>query len=159
MGAKNTTKQELLEKLRIAKETAGLSNKEIANITEKNGEAVSETTVQRVFKKGSNADDFRFNSTLGPISRAVLGIGEELEAPEEEPTQEQAEIYYTTIEGLKAVVNFKHEQIEALRKENEYLKGIVEDYKSEIKWHRRLVLVLGTVAIFATVALVLLALR
>lgn len=152
MGVKNTTKQELLEKLRIAKETAGLSNKEIANITEKNGEAVSETTVQRVFKKGSNADDFRFNSTLGPISRAVLGIGEELDPPEEKPTQEQAEIYYTTIEGLKAVVDFKHEQIASLQKENEYLKSIVADYKSEIKWHRQIVSILGAVAVLSIIA-------
>lgn len=145
-------KQELLEKIRVAKEAKGLSNQDVVNLTQKNGEAVSPSTVQRVLKKGANAADFRYGTTLRPIARAVLGMDEELEAPEEEITQEQAEILYTTVEGLKAVIDFKHEQIMSLQKENEYLKGIVADYKSEIKWHRQIVSILGAVAVLSIIA-------
>jgi hypothetical protein len=148
-----TAKQELLEKLRAAKEVKGLSYSDIVRITEENGEAISIATVQRFFRKGSNVEEFRYHKTIRPIARAVLGMNEELEAPEEKPTQEQAEIYYTTIEGLKAVADFKHEQILSLQKDNDYLKGIVADYKSEIKWHRRLVTMLGIISITLAFAL------
>jgi hypothetical protein len=94
-----TTKQELLDKLRAVKEAKGLSYTDIVRITEDNGEAISIATVQRLFRKGSNVEEFRYHKTIRPIARAVLGMDEELEAPEEKPTQEQAEIYFTTIEG------------------------------------------------------------
>jgi hypothetical protein len=147
-----TTKQELMDKVRAVKEAKGLSYQDIVRITEQNGEAISIATIQRVFRKNSNVEEFRYHKTIRPIVRAVLGMDEELEAPEEEITQEQAEILYTTVEGLKAVVDFKHEQIVSLQKDNEYLKGIVADYKSEIKWHRRLVIVMGAIALFAIFA-------
>lgn len=153
-----TTKQELLDKLRAVKEAKGLSYTDIVRITEDNGEAISIATVQRLFRKGSNVEEFRYHKTIRPIARAVLGMDEELEAPEEKPTQEQAEIYFTTIEGLKAVADFKHEQIVSLQKENEYLKGIVADYKSEIKWHRQLVTIFGAVSVLSIAATVLMTL-
>ena len=103
-------------------------------------------------------EEFRYHKTIRPIVRAVLGMDEELEIPAAKPTQEQAEVYYTTIEGLKAVADFKHEQITALQQEADYLKGIVADYKSEIKWHRRLVMILGAVAFLAIVVAVLISL-
>jgi transcriptional regulator with XRE-family HTH domain len=145
-GIKMTTKEELLEKLRIAKEAKGLSYQDIARITEQNGEAISLPTIQRLFRKGSNVEEFRYHKTIRPIARAVLGMDEELEATSGKPTKEQEEIYLSTIEGLKAVADFKHEQILSLQKEAEYLKNIVDDYKSEVKWHRRLVTMFASLA-------------
>ena len=154
MAEKQITKQELLEKLRVAKEATGLSIQDIANLTEKNGEAVSPTTVQRLFKKGSNADDFRYSKTIGPVARAVLGVGWDLNPPDDEPTQEQAEIYCAIIDGLKAVTGFKHDMIQDQQREIEYLKSIVADYKSEIKWLRRLIAIFATIAFFAIVGVI-----
>lgn len=158
-------KQELLEKLRIAKETKGLSYQDIVDITEENGEAVSLSTVKRIFQKDSDLDDFRYHQTVRPVIRAVLGMDEETEKPAAEPTAEQAEQYYATIEGLKAVVDLKHEQLMALQRENDrltaemsdlkvdrkedikrhdeesqkkvdYLKRIVDDLQQSIKWYK-----------------------
>ena len=153
-----TTKQELMDKVRAVKEAKGLSYQDIVRITEQNGEAISIATVQRVFRKNSNVEEFRYHKTIRPIVRAVLGMDEELEVPAAKPTQEQAEVYYTTIEGLKAVVDFKHEQLAALQRETDYLKGIVADYKSEIRWHRRLITAMGVISVLAIAGAIITAL-
>ena len=177
-------KQELLHKLRIARDTKGLSYQDIVDITEENGEAVSLSTVKRIFQKDSDLDDFRYHQTVRPIIRAVLGMDGETEKPAAEPTVEQAEQYYATIEGLKAVVDLKHEQIVALQKENsrltseladfkvdrkEELKKQTEDsqkkldhlkeeivwYRDSLKWHRWVMLILGIIVALAIVALII----
>ena len=142
-----TAKQELLDKLRAAKEAKGLSYQDIVDITEKNGEAISIATVQRIFKKGSNIEDFRYHKTIRPIVHAVLG-------DDDDTAECNPEVCQTTIEALRAVADFKHEQILELQKDNEYLKSIVADYKSEIKWHRKLVLILSAIALLAFAAVV-----
>ena len=142
-----TAKQELLDKLRAAKEAKGLSYQDIVDITEKNGEAISMATVQRIFKKGSNIEDFRYHKTIRPIVHAILGEYDEQDTCNPDVCQ-------TTIEALRAVADFKHERIVEQQKEIEYLKGIVSDYKSEIKWHRKLVLILSAIALLAFAAIV-----
>lgn len=153
-----TTKHELLDKLRAVKEAKGLSYSDIVRITEENGEAISIATVQRIFRKGSDVESFRYHKTLRPIARAILGMDEELEVPVTTVSKEQAEEYIATIDGLRTLADMKHEQITSLQDENEYLKGIVEDYKNEIKWHRRISLLLSIVTVFALAALVIVSL-
>lgn len=168
---------ELMSKLRDAKEAKNLSYQRIADLTEENGEAVSITTVKRVFQKDSDLENFRYNNTIRPIVRAVLGMDEEHEPPaENEP--EQAEQFYT-IEALKSVVDFKHQQIEILTAENErlksllsagsndavlktesdaqkkidYLKGIIDDLKNSIKWYKKAIAILAAIVGVVFVAL------
>jgi len=176
--------QELLQKLRVAKDAKGLSYQDIVDITEENGEAVSLSTVKRIFQKDSSLDDFRYHQTVRPIIRAVLGMDEETEKPAAKPSLAQAEQYYATIEGLKAVVELKHEQLVALQKENNRLTSELADlkvdrkeqlsetkadyqkkidhlkeeilwYKGSLKWHRRVVLILGIIVALAIAALVI----
>lgn len=134
-------KKELIEKLRAAKEAKGISCQEIVDITEQNGEAISMSTVRRVFAKDSDANDFRYKQTLRPIARAVLGIDEDLQPPEVRPTIEQAEQAYATIEALKALVDFKSEmlarsekEIERLHAEIEKRDKIIEKKDAVIEW-------------------------
>ena len=168
---------ELMSKLRDAKEAKNLSYQRIADLTEENGEAVSSTTVKRVFQKDSDLENFRYNNTIRPIVRAVLGMDEEQEPPAEiEP--KQAEQFYT-IEALKSVVDFKHQQIEILTAENErlksllsagsndavlktesdaqkkidYLKGIIDDLKNSIKWYKKAIAILAAIVGVVFVAL------
>lgn len=177
-------KQELLQKLRIARETKGLSYQDIVDITEENGEAVSLSTVKRIFQKDSDLDDFRYHQTVRPIIRAVLGMDEETEKPAAKPSAEQAEQYYATIEGLKAVVDLKHEQNTSLQKENnrlaseladlkvdrkeqladtkadyqkkiDHLKDEISWYKESLKWHRWVMLILGIIVALAIIALII----
>lgn len=126
-------KQELLAKLRIAKDAKALSYQDIADITEQNGEAVSLSTIKRIFQKDSDLEDFRYHQTIRPVVRAVLGMDEETEKPAAQPSSEQASQYYATIEGLKAVVDLKHEQIMALQKENSRLASELADLKVDRK--------------------------
>lgn len=177
-------KKELLQKLRIAREAKGLSYQDIVDITEENGEAVSLSTVKRIFQKDSDLEDFRYHQTVRPIIRAVLGLDEPTAEPSAQPSTEQAEQYYATIEGLKAVVDLKHEQILALQRENsrltseladfkvdrkEELKKQTEDsqkkldhlkeeivwYKDSLKWHRWVMLILGIIVALAIAALII----
>lgn len=152
-------KQELLAKLRVAKETKGLSYQDIVEITEENGEAVSLATVKRVFAKDSNLEDFRYGQTVRPIVRAVLGMDEETTPPSQEPTVQQSEQYYAEIVALKALVDFKSEMLERAETEGQkkidFLKATLEDYKAANKWYKRVIAVLGVICFMVMVAVVI----
>ena len=136
--------KELLAKLREAKEAKELSYQDIVDITEENGEAVSLSSVRRVFDKDAKIEDFRYKTTLRPIIRAVLGFDEENQPPESRPTLQKAEQDYTTIEALKALVEFK----------SDMLNKAVKEYTETIKMYRRVVAVLGLVCVLVLFALI-----
>ena len=119
--------ENIIPKLREAKDAKGLSYQDISDITEANGEYVSVSSVKRVFSKDADISNFRYNQTIRPIIRAVLDLDAETAEPTDDPNQ--PEEYYTTIEAMKAVLEFKHLQIEEYAKEIEKLKEIIQ--KSE----------------------------
>lgn len=129
--------KEILVKLREAKEARHLSYQDIVDITVENREAVSLSTVKRIFAKDADISDFRYNQTIRPIMRAVLGLNEETEEPAKVPDPQQAEQYYATIEAMKAVIDFKHQQITERAAEIEHLtqeiKELREHYQKEIE--------------------------
>lgn len=153
-------KQELIQKLKEARKAKDLSYQNIVDITEENGEAVSMSTVRRVFTSlPEEADSFKYNQTLRPIVRAVLGMNEETPLPEEAPTTEQMNQYYAEIEALKAVVDFKSEllakaETEA-QKKIDFLKATLEDYKAANKWYKRVIGILGVICFLAMVGVIL----
>ena len=167
--------QELLAKLRVAKDAKAMSYQDIVDRTEENGECVSLSTVKRMFQKDANLSDFRYHQTVRPVIRAVLGLDEETEAPAEEPSTEQAEQYYATIEGLKALVDLKQSQLTTAQSEADrlrveldsfkadqkrevqkveaeqqkkidYLKKIIDDLQGATKWYKRVIAILAVVA-------------
>ena len=68
---------EIIRNLKRVRNENGLTISEIVNICEKNGEAVSETTVKKVFADGSETFGFNYENTLKPIINALLGDHEE----------------------------------------------------------------------------------
>lgn len=130
----NRIAENIIPKLREAKEAKGLSYQDITDITEENGEYVSVSSVKRVFAKDSDVSNFRYNQTIRPIIRAVLGLDEETAEPTDDPNQ--PEEYYTTIEAMKAVLEFKHQQLIESSKEIERLKEALqtanEDHRKAI---------------------------
>lgn len=130
----NRIAENIIPKLREAKEVKGLSYQDITDITEENGEYVSVSSVKRVFAKDSDVSNFRYNQTIRPIIRAVLGLDEETAEPTDDPNQ--PEEYYTTIEAMKAVLEFKHQQLIESSKEIERLKEALqtanEDHRKAI---------------------------
>lgn len=109
MGAK---KEEVLRQLRIVRKVKKMSYQNIVDGTEAIGAAVSMSSVRRVFDERFHADDFKYETTLRPIVRVVMGIEEEFY--EEPQTLPEAT---ANVEGLVAVVDYKDSKIEQLEAE------------------------------------------
>lgn len=109
MGSK---KEEVLRQLRIVRKAKKMSYQSIVDATESIGAAVSMSSVRRVFDERFHADDFKYETTLKPIVRVVMGIEEEFY--EEPQTLPEAT---ANVEGLVAVVDYKDSTIDRLQVE------------------------------------------
>lgn len=109
MGSK---KEEVLRQLRIVRKAKKMSYQSIVDATEAIGAAVSMSSVRRVFDERFHADDFKYDTTLKPIVRVVMGIEEEFY--EEPQTLPEAT---ANVEGLVAVVDYKDSTIDRLQTE------------------------------------------
>lgn len=105
-------KEEVLRQLKTARKAKGLSYQDIVDGTEEIGMAVSLSTVKRVFAENSDAADFRWDTTLRPIARVVLGMDND----EEPQTLEEARV---EVSGLTAVVDYKDALIRKLESDLE----------------------------------------
>lgn len=83
----------------------------------RNGASVSQTTLKRVFRKGSEDVFFNFEHTLMPIAAVLLSV-KDLPTPKDSP-------YSGEIELLKAELRVQVEKIESLRERNEILESRV----------------------------------
>ena len=92
-------KSEIIRNLKRVRNEDGLSISEIVRMCEENGEAVSETTVKKVFAEGSEACGFNYEGTLKPIVNALLGGREE--TPETEMMISVAEFKAAKIKDLE----------------------------------------------------------
>lgn len=109
MGSK---KEEVLRQLRIVRKAKKMSYQNIVDATESIGSAVSMSSVRRVFDERFHADDFKYDTTLKPIVRVVMGIEEEFyEEPQSLPEAT------ANVEGLVAVVDYKDSTIDRLQTE------------------------------------------
>lgn len=109
MGSK---KEEVLRQLRNVRKAKKMSYQSIVEATEAIGSAVSMSSVRRVFDERFHADDFKYDTTLKPIVRVVMGIEEEFY--EEPQTLPEAT---ANVEGLVAVVDYKDSTIDRLQAE------------------------------------------
>lgn len=81
------SQRELILELKQLRQEQGLTYQDIVSQCEAHGEAVSLSTVKRVFAKGSESGFFRSDTTLRPIARVlrgpdgVLGAGEGNDTP------------------------------------------------------------------------------
>lgn len=147
--------QELLAKLRIAREAKKLSYQDIADITEENHEAVSIASVKRVFAQGAKIEDFRYEQTIRPIIRAVLGMDEEviMPAPDEPHAEEVA-----TIETLKALADYKADMLRLREVEHQrvvaHLKDQIMQQQKDIAWYRKIVVVLGVISLCVLIGVI-----
>ena len=104
----NDNIKEIVTRLKAVRAEKGFSYQKIADMTEDIGEAVSLSTVKRVF--ADSGKGFRW-ATIKPIATVVLGVGFETPEPDhKDPNQPQ--VYYAEIEALKTLVEAKGEMIE-----------------------------------------------
>ena len=108
-----TSTQEVILKLKAFKNENELTLPRIMDMIETNGEYISMTTLRRVFAANSeNEDRFSYDKTIRPIARALLFQADD--APNVE------------VEGLKAVIRLKNEEIELLQDQIKSLKAVYE---------------------------------
>jgi hypothetical protein len=119
---------EIIRNLKRVRNENGLTISEIVDICEKNGEAVSETTVKKVFADGSETFGFNYENTLKPIINALLGDHEETAETDmmisvaqykeikikhlEEQLARTEESYKRRIEFLKKQIDIKDDRID-----------------------------------------------
>lgn len=119
---------EVIRNLKRVRNENGLTISEIVNLCEKNGEAVSETTVKKVFADGSETFGFNYENTLKPIINALLGDHEETAETDmmisvaqykeikirhlEEQLARMEESYKRRIEFLKKQIDIKDDRID-----------------------------------------------
>lgn len=109
---------EIISKLKKVREENGLSYQRIVELVEKNGEAVSLSTVKRVFEEGSESYGFQYENTLKPIADAVLGIYESSDTI----TPDEAD-------ALKAIIDYKSDRIAELQAQ---LERTEESYRRRL---------------------------
>lgn len=118
----NDRKELVLRRLKIARKTRDLSYQDIVDGTEKMGSAVSLSSVKRVFAEDSKASEFRYDTTLQPIIRFVLGV----DSDEEPKDLEEAKV---EVAGLTAVVDYKGAMIQKLEQELAHAR---ESHRAEL---------------------------
>lgn len=100
---------ELIHQLKEIKNEQGLSVQAIYNMLDEANCHVSINTLKKVFAEGSEDENFNFHGTIQPISRVLLGIYGKDKGNAE-------------VDGLRAAVRVKDEQIEKLEQEIVALK-------------------------------------
>jgi hypothetical protein len=128
-----------LQKLRIEK---GLSYQDILEQCEARGEAVSISTIKRVFSKGGETSDYRYESTLLPLVHVLC------EAEAEEP----AAVAVEEADALQAMVDL---QVQIMAQKDRIIQETQEKldiYKSALnsskRLERALVIVLLVILVF-----------
>lgn len=174
----NKTKRvlSLMKKVRIEKD---LSYQDIVDLCAENGDHVSLSTVKRVFSQGSEDMGFRYDTTLQPIVKVVLGLNEEesgvgIDAKEPESATENdalkslIELKNEMVSNLNQAILEKNQQIERLsestkeqladkEKKVAFLKDLVAEQKTAIRWYR-IALTASIILVIALLILVVVAL-
>ena len=110
---------EIIQELKKVREENGLSYQKIVDLVAQNGEAVSLSTVKKVFDDGSESYGYQYENTIKPIADAVLGIY----------STKSTEASATEADAMKAIIDYKSEKIIELQAA---LARCEESYKRRI---------------------------
>ena len=105
-------KEEVLRRVRIVRKEKKMSYQSIVDALEVAGTPVSLSSVRRVFDEHFHADDFKYDTTLRPIVRFVLGMDEDFEDAESS--------------ALAAVVDYKDALVEHLESQITKLRSLIK---------------------------------
>lgn len=113
--------KDLILQLKAVKRERDLSCADIYGMVHDAGFSTSESSVRRVFAPESVDQNFRYQDTLQPIARVLLGVTEEGESM----TAAEAD-------ALKSVVLLKDSMIQDLQKENDLLLARIDELEKVI---------------------------
>ena len=106
--------REIILKLKQAKQEKNLSNNDIVELT---NHYVSASSVQRVFKDGSENGSFRYEDTIRPLVKALLDV-DTIEESDDNDTK-----------ALKSLLKLKIQRIEELEKQIADLRLLLSEEK------------------------------
>lgn len=112
-----TDTKEIIIKLKEIKKEKNLSNAEIVEMT---NNYLSLTTVQRVFAKDSENTSFRYDDTIRPLVKALLGDIDTIEATDDMDTK-----------AMKTLLKLKIQRIEELEKQINDLRLLMAEEKEK----------------------------
>lgn len=118
---------EIILQLKQIREERGLTIQDVHDLVISSGGYVSISSVKRVFSEESESASFRYQDTIQPIVRALLGVNEE--------TPENNDITANEIDALKNVILLKDSIIKDLQSQNEALSEKAETLESESARH------------------------
>lgn len=120
-----TATKDIILQLKAVKKAYELTIPRIKDMCDKNGDFIAPSTLRRVFAEGSEENDsFSYDRTLAPLARALLF--QDNEAEEGNPEAEA-----DRLEGLRAVILLKNEEIGRLKDQNDELKQQLSDLRAE----------------------------
>ena len=119
-----TNTREIILKLKEVREEKGVSDGDILEIMEKQGDFVSKSTLSRLFAEGSEDGSFKYEETIRPIAKALLDI----ETIEDTDNMD--------VQAMKSLLKYKMQLIEDLEKKNEDLTN--ELIKEKLKHHEKI---------------------
>lgn len=104
--------REIILQLKTIKEDKDLTNQDILEMVEGNGDSTSMSTLRRLFAEGSENQSFNYRATIQPIAKAMLAIAEQEKVADVDENVLQAQL-----DGLKQVCELKDTMIRELQKE------------------------------------------
>lgn len=123
----NSKKQELIRELKQLKEEKGYTFQDIVDITEANGEAISLSTVKKVFSGKCN-HDHDYEHTLRPIAEAL--------SPSSEEGGLNEAVFRTRLQIKEEIIKYQKDRLEAKEQKwkdrEEFLKEQLTFYKQQI---------------------------
>jgi predicted protein tyrosine phosphatase len=69
-----TKTRDIIIKLKEVRKEKGLSYSDILDLMEKNGDYLAKSTLSKLFSEGSEDLSFKYEETIRPIAKALLGI-------------------------------------------------------------------------------------
>ena len=108
------------------KKASGMQQSDVLRMIQENGDNLSKSSISRVFADGSenNPEKFRYEITLRPIAKALLGI-ETIEDTDDQDTQ-----------GYKSILKYKMERIEELEDSIKKHESALD--REKVKYHEKL---------------------
>lgn len=165
--------KELILRMKLARLEQGLTQDDVVDRTEKMGTRVSPTSVRRIFAEGSEDKDFRTDTTLMPVAKALLPADEirAILTVRKDDDESSLRNMIALKEEMIDVLNKQLAQERADRKEQlaeikqdnkakvDYLKDRVEYLKTEVAKRRKTSIFLGVgliaVMVFVIVMLII----
>jgi hypothetical protein len=96
--------RELIHRLQAIRKHRGMTYQDIVDATEAAGQAVSMSTVKRLFGPDSDKYEYRYETTIQPIAAVLL----DADGPQG---------YTAEIDALKLIIDLKNEMLDDMRNE------------------------------------------